>query len=88
MYPIVYQNNRDELDIFAKNKFVRTKMRPEEGTKIELQIEICQILSICQICKFRFVRFIRFADFRDLKKTGDGPTNRRMDGPTDGRTLL
>ena len=28
-----------------KNKFVRTKMRPKEGTKIELQREICQILS-------------------------------------------
>ena len=25
-------------------KFVRTKMRPKEGTKIELQREICQIL--------------------------------------------
>ena len=26
-----------------KNQFVRTKMRPKEWTKIELQREICQI---------------------------------------------
>ena len=45
-------------DVFLIYKFVRTKMRPKEGTKIELQREICQILSdllelqvqICQIC--------------------------------------
>ena len=28
-----------------KNKFVQTKMRPKEGTKMELLREICQILS-------------------------------------------
>ena len=32
-------------DVFLIYKFVRTKMRPKEGTKIELQREICQILS-------------------------------------------
>ena len=31
------------------NKFVRTKMFPEEGTKIELQREIGQILSDLQV---------------------------------------
>jgi len=31
------------------NKFVRTKMRPKEGTKIELQREICQILSDLEV---------------------------------------
>ena len=46
-----------------EKKIVRTKMRPKGGTKIELQKEICQILSdlsdlqvkicqICQICRF------------------------------------
>ena len=57
-------------------------MRRKEGTKIELQREICQILSdllelqvkICQICQiYQFPRF---------KKTGDRWTDR----PTDGRT--
>ena len=32
--------------VFGINKFVRTKIRLKEGTKIELQREICQI---CQI---------------------------------------
>ena len=29
--------------ICTENMFVRTKMRPKEGTKIELHREICQI---------------------------------------------
>ena len=32
-------------DVFLIYKFVHTKMRPKEGTKIELQRAICQILS-------------------------------------------
>ena len=56
-------------------------MRLEEGTKIELQWEICQI------CPNSFssdsMPFPR--DFRGLKKK---PRNQPMDGPTDGQTLL
>ena len=33
-----------------KDKFVQTKMCLKEGTKIELQREICQILSDLHIC--------------------------------------
>ena len=66
-----------------KNKFVQKKMRPKEGTKIELQRDLSD-----------FVRFVRFSglDLSDLsdfpiyailkKRKTDGPT----DGPTDGRT--
>ena len=71
------------------NKFIRTKMRPKEGTKIELRRErFVRFCQICQICGFRFVRFVRFANFRDLKKreTDHGRTDGRMDGQTDGRT--
>ena len=63
------------------NKFVRTKMRPKEGTKIELQRDLSD-----------FVRFVRFSgfDLSDLsdspisaiKKTGDGRTDRRTDRPS------
>ena len=57
------------------NMFVHTKMRLKQGTKIELQREICQI---CQI-SFASDSMQFPCDFRDLKKTRDGPT-------TDGRT--
>ena len=55
------------------NKFVRTKMRPKEETKIELQREICQIFSDLQveICRI---------SVRQM----DGQPDR----PTDGQTLL
>ena len=69
-----------------KNKFVRTKMRPKEGTKIELQRDLSD-----------FVRFIRFSGL-DLSDLSDFPisdlkknarrTNRPTDGPTDGQALL
>ena len=64
-----------------QNKFVRTKMRPKEGTKIELQRDLSDFVRFVRFSGLD-VRFVRVADFRDLKKTGDP----RTDGPTDGRT--
>ena len=43
------------------NKFVRTKMRPKEGTKIELQRDLSD-----------FVRFVRFSGL-DLSDLSDLP---------------
>ena len=40
------------------NKFVRTKMRPKEGTKIDLQKDLSDF--------FRFVRFASLLDLSDL----------------------
>ena len=66
------------------NKFVQTKMRPKEGTKIELQRDLSD-----------FVRFVRIAglDLSDLsnlpisaiskKRETDGPTDPRNDQRTD-----
>ena len=45
----------------VKNKFVRTKMRPKEGTKIELQRDLSH-----------FVRFVRFSGL-DLSDLSDLP---------------
>ena len=82
---MLYFKHQVSLQIFLKvvqtiNKFVRTKMRLKEGTKIELQRQICQILSDLQVCSF-----LRFVNFRDLKKR---ETDRLMDRRTDGQTLL
>ena len=44
-----------------QNKFVRTKMRPKEGTKIELQRDLSD-----------FVRFVRFSGL-DLSDLSDLP---------------
>ena len=62
-------------------------MRLEFGTKIELQREICQILS--DLSDFQVLDLSDLSDlsiFAIRKKTGDGRTDRRTDGPTDGRT--
>ena len=47
--------------LISKNKFVRTKMRPKEGTKIELQRDLSD-----------FVRFLRFSGL-DLSDLSDLP---------------
>ena len=82
-----------KIQMFFKSlephKFVRTKMRPKEGTKIEWQRDLSDFVRFCQIHQlFRF-RLVRFADFRNLKKKArwtDGWMDGRTDGQTDGRT--
>ena len=64
-------------------------MRLKLGTKIDLSERFVRFVRlICQINQILFssdsMSFPR--DFRDLKKTRDGPTERRTDGPTDGPT--
>ena len=66
------------------NKFVRTEMRPKEGTKIELQIFV-RFCQICQICRFRFVRCQKTQENTRERRT-DGRTDRWTDGQTDGMT--
>ena len=78
---------RCQLHKERQNKFVQTKMRPKEGTKIELQRDMSDFV--------RFVRFVRFSgldlsDLSDLpisaikKRETDGQTDR----PTNGQSLL
>ena len=59
-----------------RNKFVRTKMRPKEGTKIEMQRDLSDLSA--------FVRFCQILS--DLLISSTGWTDRRTDGPTDGWT--
>ena len=70
--------------VLSKNKFFRTKMRPKEGTKTELQRDLSD-----------FLRFVRFSglDLSDLPislilkinvRRTDGGTYRPTDGPIDG----
>ena len=56
------------------NKFVRTKMRLKEETKIQLQREICKI---CKICRFQSNSSVR------KKRATHGRTDPRTDGQTD-----
>ena len=62
-------------------------MRPKEGTKIELQKEICQILSDSsdlQVCLVPDLSQLSDVNFRDVKKreTDHGRTERRTDRPS------
>ena len=76
-------------------------MRLKEGTKMELQREICKICPICPICQMLTKQsgtvrdpYLNFSsdsmpfsrDFRDLKKTPDGRTDGLIDQRRDGRT--
>ena len=72
---------------FPKNKFVRIMMRPKEGTEIELQREICQILSDLSDLQVKICQVHQICRFPQFKKNGRRTTDRQTNRLTDGQTL-